>query len=226
MGNIFFTRSIADISQNIDFWRYVKTNIKLIDSLDAFVNVKFIAEGDLNADRIGSFLYISDAYQNDGIESLVKKYDENALFVSKAYLEDDTESNKQSWVKLFKKLNFKFDNKDILFKSVIPNLKDIQDDAVVSMMTKHLKDIKEEWNNISGKLMYLQVKSKTGGYLPLSSTLIVNTNDENVSEPFKSIVLSNEIDSSIFTANREIILLVAGLFGTSCFLNSRTRYHI
>lgn len=224
LGNIFFTRSIADISQNIDFWRYVKTNIKLIDSLDAFINVKFIAEGDLNADRIGSFLYISDAYQNDGIESLVKKYDENALFVSKAYLEDDTESNKQSWVKLFKKLNFKFDNKDILFKSVIPNLKDIQDDAVVSMMTKHLKDIKEEWNNISGKLMYLQVKSKTGGYLPLSSTLIVNTNDENVSEPFKSIALSNEIDSSIFTANREIILLVAGLFGTSCFLNSKQEW--
>lgn len=224
LGNVFFTRSIADLNQNIDFWRYVKNNTKALEPFDAFMYVKFTAEGDLNADRLGYSLYISDAYQNDGIETLVRKYDDNALFVSKAYLEDDTDNNKQAWVRLFKKLQFKFDNKDILFKSVIPNLKDIQDDAVVSMMTKHLKDIKDEWNNISGKLIYLQVKTKSDGYKSLANSLIVNVNEADVSEPFKSIVLSNEIDRDVFSSNREIILLIAGLFGTNCFLNSKQEW--
>lgn len=224
LDNDFFKRSIADLSQNIDFWRYVKNNIKELDPLDAYLYVRFAAEGDLNADRLGYNLYISDVYQKDGIESLVRRYDETALFVSKDYLEDDTEGEKQAWVRLFKKLGLKFDNKDILFKSVIPNLKTINDDAVVAMMTKHLKDIKEEWNSIKSNIIYLQVRTRLAGYQSICNSIVVNINEDNVSEPFKNIVLSNEIAPEILNANKEIILLIANEFGYCGFLKSKQEW--
>ena len=92
-------------------------------------------------------LYISDVYQKNGIESLVKKYDEAATFISDSYLEEDTDVNKSEWLKLFKKLGLKFDNKDILLNSILPNLSTFEEDSVVTMMTKHIKDLKEVWND-------------------------------------------------------------------------------
>jgi len=206
-----FTNIVKSGDNNIDFWKYVKTHVKAFESLDMFNSVCFAVEENDETYLKGSKLYISDIYQRDGIESLVKEYDKSAHFVSHKYLESDTESNKQEWFKLFKKIGLRSDNKDLLFTSVIPNLSDIEDDAVVSMMTKHLKDLKEEWGLYKNQLLKLKVRTRSGQYQTLDKTIIININEDNVAEPFKCVELQGEIAPEILSANKEIVqLIVAG----------------
>ena len=98
-----FTRITEIDNNNIDFWRYVKSNLKQFESLSLFDSIHLSSEEDKSF-LSPNDLYISDIYQKDGIESIVKKYDESASFVSKEYLEEESDSCKLEWYRLFKKL--------------------------------------------------------------------------------------------------------------------------
>ena len=85
--DVSFT-SLMDVNDyNIDFWRWIKSHLKEIESFDELQQIHLI-DNKLQTDCIGEELYIADKYQANGIEALVKKYDEAALFVSEKYLED------------------------------------------------------------------------------------------------------------------------------------------
>lgn len=219
---------IAKMPQfNVDFWRYIKANVKSFESLEPFGIIKLAADGDDGVYLDAKELYISDVYQKDGIEALVRKYDKTAKFVSKDYLEEDSDSNKQEWNKLFKKLGLRFDNKDILFNSVIPRLYEIEDealDAVIAMLTKHLKDLKENWANCKNRLCRLRVRTRSGQYQTLDKTIIINLAEDNVVEPFKSIELQREIAPEILSANKDIIQLIAAEFQRNCIYTSKQQW--
>ena len=78
------TKKIVESQKNIEDINQLN-GLVLLDSEDSYFNC--------------SSLYISDSYQNDGIESLVKKYDKQASFVSALYLEEDSEKEKNEWLK-------------------------------------------------------------------------------------------------------------------------------
>lgn len=211
-----------DNEKNIDFWRWVKNNQKNINDFEQLKTLSLLDSDRCSIDS--SSLYISDVYQSDGIENLVKKYDENATFVSSFYLEDNIDKEKNDWLKLFKKLGLKSDNKDILFNSVIPNLSEIEDDAVLSMMTKHLKDLKNAWEEIKSQLLLLKVRTRSGSYLTLDKAIIINIDEENIVEPFKSIVLLKEIDPEVMSSNNDIIQLIASEFDDNCIYTSKQEW--
>ena len=219
---------IAKMPQfNVDFWRYIKANVKSFESLEPFGIIKLAADGDDGVYLDAKELYISDAYQKDGIEALVRKYDKTAKFVSKDYLEEDSDSNKQEWNKLFKKLGLRFDNKDILFNSVVPHLFEIEDealDAVIAMLTKHIKDLKENWANCKNRLCRLRVKTRSGQYQTLDKTIIINLAEDNVVEPFKGVELQKEIAPEILSANKDIIQLIAAEFQRNCKYTSKQQW--
>ncbi len=202
-----FDDELNDQEKNIDFWRWVKDNAKLITCFDLLKSLSLL-DGDEESQECSS-LYIPDTYQKDGIESLVKKYDSEAKFVSSRYLEEDSETDKNEWLKLFKKLGLKFDNKDILLNSVLPNLSSFEEDSVVAMMTKHLKDLKAVWDERKDEIIQLRVRTKSGKYKTLSETIIIDIPEETVSEPFKIIELSDEVATDILNNNRELLRLVS-----------------
>ena len=218
-----FTRITEIDNNNIDFWRYVKSNLKQFESLSLFDSIHLSSEEDKSF-LSPNDLYISDIYQKDGIESIVKKYDESASFVSKEYLEEESDSCKLEWYRLFKKLGLKSDNKDILFNSVIPNLSEIEDDAVLSMMTKHLKDLKDVWEEIKSQLLLLKVRTRSGSYLTLDKTIIINIDEENIVEPFRQIVLLKEIEPELMSSNNDIIQLIASEFDNNCIYTSKQEW--
>ena len=198
---------LADADMNVDFWRWIKANMKALSSFDELKTLSLL-DSENKGCRCAS-LYISDTYQKDGIESLVKKYDEEASFVSDIYLEDDTEANKTEWLKLFKKLGLKSDNKDILFNSVLPNLSSFEEDSVVVMMSKHIKDLKDVWDERKEEITKLRVRTKGNSYKALDDVLIIDIQEETVVEPFKYITLSDEVASDILSNNKELLRLVA-----------------
>lgn len=202
-----FDNELNDQEKNINFWRWVKDNAKSITCFEQLKSLSLL-DGDEESQECSS-LYIPDTYQKDGIESLVKKYDSEAKFVSSRYLEEDSETDKNEWLKLFKKLDLNSDNKDILLNSVLPNLSSFEEDSVVAMMTKHLKDLKAVWDERKDDIIQLRVRTKSGKYKTLSETIIIDIPEETVSEPFKIIELSDEVDTDILNNNRELLRLVS-----------------
>lgn len=199
---------LKDSDNNIDFWRWIKTNVKKFNDFESLKGFSLLDQ-DNNCCEYSS-LYISDSYQNDGIETLVRKYDDNASFVSDSYLEEDiSDPNKNEWLKLFKKLGLKFDNKDILLNSVLRNLPSFEEDSVVAMMSKHIKDLKEVWNDRKDEIVQLRVRTKSGEYKTLDEAIIVDIPEESVVEPFKYISLSDEVAPDILLNNKELLRLVA-----------------
>ena len=211
--NAILRQSVFDTNNNVDFWRWVKANQKQITSVDKFKTIPLL---DKNDEPINSvLLYISDTYQQEQIESLVTKYVKEAKFVSSSYIETTNENEKVEWMKLFKKLGLKSDNKDILFSDILPKLATIETDSldsVVAMMTKHLKDLKDKWAERKYQIIKLRVRTQSGEYKTLSQVTIVNVDEDAVSEPFKYITLANEVHPDILKSNKELLLAISTEF--------------
>ncbi len=199
-------QSVNVINNNVDFWRWVKVNQKQIASVDKFKTIPLLDNN--NALINCASLYISDTYQQEQIETLVTKYVKEALFVSSSYIETANEKEKAEWTKLFRKLGLKSDNKDILFSDILPKLSTIETeslDLVVAMMTKHLKDLKDKWAERKYQIMQLRVRTQYAGYKTLDQVIIVNVDEDSVSEPFKYITLANEVHPDILKANKDLL---------------------
>lgn len=214
-----FIQSVRVSVNNYDFWRWVKTTQKQINNFDQFSAIHLLNNNGILSSSTS--LYISDTYQQDKIETLVTRYVKTAQFVSSSYLESSTENEKAEWMKLFKKLGLKSDNKDILFSDILPNLSSFEEDSVVAMMTKHLKDLKEKWTERRSQIIQLKVKTQSGVYLPVNQVIIVNVEEESVVEPFKYITLSNEVHPDILKNNKELLLLISAEYSNSNLITTK-----
>ena len=200
-------QSLNNIEENIDFWRWVKSNQKQILSVDKFKKLPLLDKSNVMTNSTD--LYISDIYQQDQIESLVTRYVKSAKFVSSDYVETTNENERGEWLRLFKKLGLKSDNKDILFSDILPNLASFEEDSVVAMMTKHIRDLKDKWSERKNQIINLHVRTRSDEYKTLDQVIIINVDEETVSEPFKYILLADEVHPDILKNNKELLLLIS-----------------
>ena len=220
--NVCLHQSMSVVANNIDFWRWVRANQKQIASVDK-VNVIPLLDKD-NALINSTLLYISDTYQQEQIELLVTKYVKEAKFVSSSYIETTNENEKAEWMKLFKKLGLKSDNKDILFSDILPKLATIEIDSldsVVAMMTKHLKDLKDKWTERKDQIIQLRVRTRSGEYKTLNQVTIVKVDEDVVSKPFKYITLANEVYPDILKLNKELLLAISEEFSNHNLITTK-----
>lgn len=224
-SNATLRQSINIVDQNVDFWRWIKANQKQISAIEKFKNMPLLDKSNFLSSH--SSLYISDIYQQEQIESLVTKYVKNAQFVSSSYIESTSENEKNEWLKLFKKLGLKSDNKDILFSDILPNLPSLDTeslDSVISMMTKHIKDLKEKWTEKRDQITQLRVRTQSGEYKTLNQVTIINMDEESVSEPFKYITLSNEVHPDIIKVNKELLLLISAEYANQNLITKKQNW--
>ena len=220
--NANLRQSINVINNNVDFWRWVKVNQKQITSVDKFKTIPLLDNN--NALINCASLYISDTYQQEQIEALVTKYVKEAQFVSSSYIETANENEKAEWMKLFRKLGLKSDNKDILFSDILPKLSTIEAeslDSVVAMMTKHLKDLKDKWAERKHQIMQLRVRTQYAGYKTIDQVIIVNVDEDSVSEPFKYITLANEVHPDILKANKDLLHAISEEYGNRNLITTK-----
>lgn len=220
--NANLRQSVNVINNNIDFWRWVKVNQKQIASVDKFKTIPLLDNN--NALINCASLYISDTYQQEQIEALVTKYVKEAQFVSSSYIETANENEKAEWMRLFRKLGLKSDNKDILFSDILPKLSTIEVeslDSVVAMMTKHLKDLKDKWAERKHQIMQLRVRTQYAGYKTIDQVIIVNVDEDSVSEPFKYITLANEVHPDILKANKDLLHAISEEYGNRNLITTK-----
>ena len=220
--NANLRKSVNVININIDFWRWVKVNQKQIASVDKFKAIPLLDKNNVLIN--GASLYISDTYQQEQIEALVTKYVKEAHFVSSSYIETANENEKAEWMKLFRKIGLKSDNKDILFSDILPKLSTIETeslDSIVAMMTKHLKDLKDKWAERKYQIMQLRVRTQSVGYKTLDQVIIVNVDEDSVSEPFKYIALANEVHPDILKANKDLLHAISEEYGNRNLITTK-----
>ncbi len=218
-------QSVNFINNNVAFWRWVKVNQKQIASVDKFKTIPLLDNN--NALINCASLYISDTYQQEQIETLVTTYVKEAQFVSSSYIETANENEKAEWMKLFRKLGLKSDNKDILLSDILPKLSTIETeslDSVVAMMTKYLKDLKEKWEDKRHEIIQLRVRTQSGDYKTLEQALIVNMDEDSVSEPFKYITLANEVHPDILKANKDLLHAISEEYGNCNIITEKQRW--
>ena len=209
---------------NIEFWRWVKSECP--DEIKKFKSLPLVAyDKDGDEDFYGvedNSIYLSDALQPDNqyMESLVKKYDEAALFISAEYLESKLATTRKEWRGFFAALGVRIEQNELVFNHIIPNLSKIEDPAVPSMLAQAREFFSDKGVELS-HLRCLRLQTKGGDYRTISQCLFVNCK-EGV-EPFGNIVLPNECVLSQYSSEaRRLITDIAGELNVNVIQNSQS----
>lgn len=213
--------NLFDVESNIDFWRWIKINCQ--GNISVLKDLPIIAsdtEGKEHYYIISeNSIYMSDDLLPDGqyIESIVKKYYDSPLFVIPKYSESLTAASKKEWRKFFENLGVMSEQTELVFDQIIPNLSEIEDPGVPSMIAQ-AKDYFKERNVSISDLLSLRLQKRDGEYEQICNCLFIST--KKINEPFKYLLLDNECDISQYSAEtRALILDIAKEVGATIVEN-------
>lgn len=205
-----FSNTLQDEELNIEFWRWLKDNVadKLIEEASSLP----ILLKDGSFDSSDEPVYFSDEYmEGAGIEHSVKIFDEDALFISPNYIEED--DNIEEWKTFWKKIGVKHEIVDILVDTVIPRLSEIDDENLPKLLSGNRESLEKCYEDgLISQLTNLRVKAHDGEYYDISETIYIDCEKE---EPFSYIELPNQISYNSAEERRlikDLIVEVDGVF--------------
>ncbi|MGL5980664.1 MAG: hypothetical protein ACRCZY_07300 [Phocaeicola sp.] len=184
-----FIVTINNEELNLSFWRWMKENYSEKQMADLPELPILLSNGSI--ENVTSTIYFSDGYMSHGagIENSVKAYDANALFLSAKYI--DEEGDKEEWIKFWSAIGIKYEIVDILVKTVIPNLANIEDEQLPRLLAENRSALEEYYEDgIEGQLTALRVKGSDGNFYTINKTIYIDCEKE---EPFCYIKLPNQI---------------------------------
>lgn len=165
-----------DSERNIRFWRWAanaKTDKKHLLRSFPILGHQFNSTDDKYT--LASKLSLSNAYlPGQNFESVVNRFNSDSLFVSDKYKESGDDNKK--WVSLFKVIGVTSENKDLIFKRIIPSLSELAIKEIVPMIAKYTDEIANAIRNgedeLKEKLSYLKLKCSDGNFRPVTETII------------------------------------------------------
>lgn len=185
-----FSDTIRDESMNVVFWRWVKSNVTISEKLkEEIPALPILINGNEFADSSDA-IYFSDSYlEGKSLETYVKRFDENALFLSPAYITED--DNLDSWIQFWNKIGVKQEILDVIIETIIPGLSDIEDESLPKLFAEYRKKLEEHYGNeLISNLTGLRVKGRGGDFYSLNECIYIDCEKE---EPFVYIELPNQI---------------------------------
>lgn len=182
------TSTIQDADLNVKFWRWMKNNAK-DDVLEQLPTLPVLLK-DGNIDNSNEAVYFSDEYMHGAnIERFIKRFDENALFLSPNYIDEDDEV--EDWKNFWIKIGIKHEMFDILVETVIPNLDDIDDEGLPMLFAENREALEKHYDDgLIPQLTELRIKGKDGNFHCIADALYVDCEKE---EPFAYITLPNQV---------------------------------
>ena len=184
-----FCDTLQDEELNLKFWRWMKKNSleSHLSEMPAFP----VLLKDGSIDNSSDAVYFSDEYMNGaGIEHLVQEYDDQALFISPDYIEED--DNVEEWKKFWTLIGVKFEIVDILVETVIPNLANIDDEHLPRLLAENRESLEKQYeeDGLVAQLSELHVKGHDGEFYPINEAIYIDCEKD---EPFPYIKLPNQI---------------------------------
>lgn len=184
-----FYETIEDKESNIKFWRWVKRcnladkTLEDLPVLPIFLDTNEYTDSD-------EIIYLSDNYiEEGGLETIVKNYNPDALFISADYIEEN--DNIESWKVFWVKLDVRFEMVDILIDTIDNRLNETEDEKLPGTIVKYRSKLDEHYGGeLISKLTTLRVKAHDGEFYSLAETIYIDCEKD---EPFPYIVLPNQI---------------------------------
>ncbi len=134
--------------RNINFWKWILENVSDYQELSKLRNFPIL--NNVGIFEIPSALYISNQYEENDIESFIKRFVSGARFVSSSYKEN---SGDVDWLKLFYAIGVRISTKEILFRDAVPNLSKFKDRFIFLELAKFVSDIKARIESNDKKLI-------------------------------------------------------------------------
>lgn len=206
------SENVEDIDINVNFWRWVKEFTKDSSRINSFVQfpllVKELDNDEYQYENVSeSGIYLSSKYQpSSGIETIVKKYASDALFIAPEYLESSTTSTVIGWVDFFKNLGVKTTIVDLVFEKIIPSIAELEEDGLPDLLGQYYNEIQDRWDEVKEDLKSIKVKTLDGVFRVIEDCILIDVNKEK--EPFPCIIFGNQIDSTIITSRSAKKLLL------------------
>lgn len=183
-----FAATIADETKNIAFWRWAKKNLS--ESAIANLPELPILLSDDTTAEICDVIYLSDCYvEEGGVEGYVKKYDEEANFLSSKYIQE--EDIVEEWQKFWTSVGIKSEIIDILIGTIIPKLNEIDEPTLPATLVKYHNELEEEYEDLPAALTNLRVKAHDGNFYSLKNCIYINCTEQD--EPFAFVEIANQI---------------------------------
>lgn len=184
-----FSSTIQDRKLNLYFWRWLKANAtpqniaEQLPKLPVLLKNGTIEPGD-------KIVYFSDEYLGDtAIEASVKRYDSQALFLSPEYM--TKQDNVADWKKFWTLVGIRYEILDILTETIIPNLSEIEDEALPRLIAEHRESLEKYYaKGLIPHLTELRVRTLNGQFCSLDEAVYIDCEKE---EPFPYIELDNQI---------------------------------
>ena len=214
------SENLADVDVNVEFWRWVKSFAKEVAMIPVFSQfpllVKELDEEEYKSKTVkDAGIYLSNDYQpTSGIESIVKKYAPDALFVASDYLEDLTTTTISSWVDFLKNLGLRTTIVDLVFGKIIPDIGELPEDGLPDLLGQYYNDIQDRWDEVKIMLQAIKVRTQDGEFTPIKDCILVDVNREK--EPFPDISFKKQVDSSKISTRsaRRLLLDIGGEAGS------------
>ena len=184
-----FCDTLQDQELNVKFWRWMKKN-SLEGHLSEMPAFPVLLK-DGSIDNSSDAVYFSDEYMNGtGIEHLVQEYDDQALFISPDYIEED--DNIEEWKKFWTLIGVKFEIVDILVETVIPNLANIDDEHLPRLLAENRESLEKQYeeDGLIAQLSELRMKGHDGEFYPINEAIYIDCEKD---EPFPYVKLPKQI---------------------------------
>lgn len=186
-----FSNTIREKQLNIDFWRWLKGNVNITEKIKEDIPVlPILLNNNGEIAYSDEAIYFSDAYLNGkSLETYVKKFDENAQFISSEYISEGDKI--ESWVQFWTKIGIKQEIIDVIIDTIIPGLDEIEDDSLPSLLSEYRESLEKHFGeDLIPQLSSLRVKGYDGNYYHIQDCIYIDCEKE---EPFKYILLPNQI---------------------------------
>lgn len=189
---------LKDESRNVRFWRWVcESKVDISKKKGLAILPMMVRNGyeDCFISPASASLYISDDYTTSGnIESFICEYVDKPLFVSSVYIEED---KSRDWTYLFKALKIKVDNKDIVFKNIIPNLDRYKNSTIVNVLADYVDEITKRLDkkddDFGDKLSGLQLLCNDGKYRNAKDVVVSGDYFEIKNNCFSDVIIANQV---------------------------------
>lgn len=197
----------TDESLNVDFWRLVqrlgsslgKSDIKtILSSIPVKCREAGQDESVIKKLETDTPCYIAKEYFASAthIEDVLKDYSPESLIISPDYLQDEEQETKAAWFKMWEKSGFLSSNDDIILRSILPSLESRKDDITPQLIFENQKLFDRTQPEVLSALSKLNVKTRSGQYLPVTNVLFLG---DGLTEPMTFIKLNDEISDEYST---------------------------
>ena len=209
-------------ANNLTLWKTIKEVFSKDEDIKSFGVFPVLAHNQVeNASNLwlipnqNAKLYISDAYRTaKGTDGQLKEYDPASSYLIDDFYLESNSTSASGWFDFWKKIGLKYDITEILISSVLDKITTLKKFDLPGVLLANRDSLKKAGYDID-KFTGLNIKTKAGSYLPISTVRVIKTTEP---EPLPQIALPKQVSDEYSSEVKQFILEIAEKAKSQCVI--------